>query len=82
MDVSEFVVPGRGFYVGLLKNYEKFVLQCAHGQPTTAPFVDLEALHKHIAKIASSNDDADHLGHGLCGHELSLARAERRFKIG
>ena len=58
-----------------------FVLQCAHGRPTTAPLVNLEALHKQIAKIASLNQksDADQGWHGLHRHELSLARAEQRL---
>lgn len=55
--------------------------QCAHGRPTTAPLVNLEALHKQIAKIASlnRNSGADQVWHGLHRHELSLARAEQRL---
>ncbi|XP_040370286.1 DNA mismatch repair protein MLH3 isoform X7 [Rosa chinensis] len=55
--------------------------QCAHGRPTTAPLVNLEALHKQIAKIASLNlnNGADQAWHGLHQHELSLARAEQRL---
>nr|XP_011461560.1 PREDICTED: DNA mismatch repair protein MLH3 isoform X2 [Fragaria vesca subsp. vesca] len=55
--------------------------QCAHGRPTTAPLVNLEALHKQIAKIASLNQKsgADQGWHGLHRHELSLARAEQRL---
>ncbi|XP_048431401.1 DNA mismatch repair protein MLH3 isoform X2 [Pyrus x bretschneideri] len=55
--------------------------QCAHGRPTTAPLVNLEALHKQIAKITSSNDGTDQLWHGLGRHELSLARAEKRLNL-
>ncbi|XP_048334561.2 DNA mismatch repair protein MLH3 [Ziziphus jujuba] len=53
--------------------------QCAHGRPTTAPIVNLEALHKHIAKIALSNEALNEMWHGLRRHELSLDRAAHRL---
>lgn len=68
-------------YDGSSNNYETFVLQCAHGRPTTAPLVNLEALHKHIAKMASLSDGEDQLWHGLRRHELSLERAEKRLSL-
>ncbi|XP_008241931.1 PREDICTED: DNA mismatch repair protein MLH3 [Prunus mume] len=55
--------------------------QCAHGRPTTAPLVNLEALHKHMAKMASLSDGEDQLWHGLRRHELSLERAEKRLSL-
>ncbi|PQQ15316.1 DNA mismatch repair protein MLH3 isoform X2 [Prunus yedoensis var. nudiflora] len=55
--------------------------QCAHGRPTTAPLVNLEALHKHIAKMASLSDGEGQLWHGLRRHELSLERAEKRLRL-
>lgn len=54
-------------------------MQCAHGRPTTAPIVNLEALHKHIAKIALSNEALNEMWHGLRRHELSLDRAAHRL---
>lgn len=54
-------------------------MQCAHGRPTTAPLVNLEALHKQIAKIALLNDDSNGLWHGLRRHELTLERAAQRL---
>lgn len=53
--------------------------QCAHGRPTTAPLVNLEALHKQIAKIALLNDEVNGLWHGLHRHELTVERAVQRL---
>ncbi|EXB95122.1 DNA mismatch repair protein mutL [Morus notabilis] len=55
--------------------------QCAHGRPTTVPLVNLEALHKQIAKIALMNDDLNGLWHGLCRHELTIERAAQRLSL-
>ncbi|GFY87723.1 MUTL protein homolog 3 [Actinidia rufa] len=38
--------------------------QCAHGRPTTVPLVNLEALHKQIAKLGSWNGSPNGLWHG------------------
>ncbi|XP_021908365.1 DNA mismatch repair protein MLH3-like [Carica papaya] len=48
--------------------------QCAHGRPTTAPLVSMEALHMQIAKLGSSE-----AWHGLHRHEVSLDRAIMRL---
>ncbi|PON82743.1 DNA mismatch repair protein [Trema orientale] len=53
--------------------------QCAHGRPTIAPLVNLEALHKQITKIGLLSDDSNGLWHGLRRHELSLERAAQRL---
>ncbi|XVF18152.1 hypothetical protein REPUB_Repub10bG0187600 [Reevesia pubescens] len=53
--------------------------QCAHGRPTTAPIVNLEALHRHIAKMQVTDDDRRELWHGLCRHRVSLERASLRL---
>ncbi|XP_062102778.1 DNA mismatch repair protein MLH3 isoform X2 [Humulus lupulus] len=59
--------------------YTSLCFQCAHGRPTTAPLVNLEVLHKQIAKTALLTDDSNGLWHGLRRHELSVERAERRL---
>ncbi|KAM6540464.1 hypothetical protein CsatB_004911 [Cannabis sativa] len=53
--------------------------QCAHGRPTTAPLVNLETLHKQIAKTTLHTDDSNGLWHGLRRHELNVERAEQRL---
>lgn len=53
--------------------------QCAHGRPTTVPLVNLEALHKQIAKLGSGGGGSIELWHGLRRHELSLERASQRL---
>ncbi|CAL5439662.1 unnamed protein product [Camellia sinensis] len=53
--------------------------QCAHGQPTTVPLVNLEALHKQIAKLGLWNGGSNELWHGLHQHEPSLERAAQRL---
>ncbi|GFZ09462.1 MUTL protein homolog 3 [Actinidia rufa] len=57
----------------------EFLQQCAHGRPTTVPLVNLEALHKHIAKLGSWNGSSNGLWHGLRRHELNLERASHRL---
>lgn len=59
----------------------EWIVQCAHGRPTTVPLVNLEALHKQIAKIALMNDDLNGLWHGLCRHELAIERAAQRLSL-
>ncbi|KAF3440250.1 hypothetical protein FNV43_RR18534 [Rhamnella rubrinervis] len=54
--------------------------QCAHGRPTTVPLVNMEALHKHIAKVSSLNEASIEMWHGLRRHELSLERATHRLR--
>ncbi|KAF5453802.1 hypothetical protein F2P56_023521 [Juglans regia] len=53
--------------------------QCAHGRPTTIPIVNLEALHKQIAKLESLGDNPNKLWHGLHRQELSIDRAAQRL---
>uniref|UniRef100_A0A7N0UV75 DNA mismatch repair protein MLH3 n=1 Tax=Kalanchoe fedtschenkoi TaxID=63787 RepID=A0A7N0UV75_KALFE len=53
--------------------------QCAHGRPTTAPLVDLKALHKQIAKLPTSNGEPHDSWHGLYRHQISLERVEKRL---
>ncbi|CAL5371277.1 unnamed protein product [Camellia sinensis] len=53
--------------------------QCAHGRPTTVPLVNLEALHKQIAKLGLWNGGSNELWHGLHQHEPSLERAAQRL---
>ncbi|OVA00634.1 DNA mismatch repair protein [Macleaya cordata] len=53
--------------------------QCAHGRPTTAPLVNLEALHKQIATLGLWNEDSDEVWHGLRRHRPSLERATQRL---
>ncbi|CAL5371396.1 unnamed protein product [Camellia sinensis] len=53
--------------------------QCAHGRPTTVPLVNLEALHKQIAKLGLWNGGSNELWHGLHQHVPSLERAAQRL---
>ncbi|KAI7738387.1 hypothetical protein M8C21_008450 [Ambrosia artemisiifolia] len=53
--------------------------QCAHGRPTTAPLVNLVALHKQIAKLGSWSHGSSELWHGLSRHRPSLERATQRL---
>ncbi|XP_059437766.1 DNA mismatch repair protein MLH3 isoform X2 [Corylus avellana] len=53
--------------------------QCAHGRPTTIPLVNLEALHKQIAKLGLLDDNSNKLWRGLRRHELSFQRATERL---
>ncbi|KAH7848391.1 hypothetical protein Vadar_002232 [Vaccinium darrowii] len=53
--------------------------QCAHGRPTTVPLVNLEALHKQIAKLGSWNGGSNGSWHSLRRHQLSLERASHRL---
>ncbi|KAK9284262.1 hypothetical protein L1049_023432 [Liquidambar formosana] len=55
--------------------------QCAHGRPTTVPLVNLEALHKQIAKLGLLNDGSNQSWHGLRRHERSLERAAQRLNL-
>ncbi|MBA0793697.1 hypothetical protein Gohar_018084 [Gossypium harknessii] len=54
--------------------------QCAHGRPTTAPLVNLEALHGQIAKMQVRDDEGRELWHGLCRQGVSLERASLRLR--
>lgn len=55
-------------------------MQCAHGRPTTAPLVDLEALQGQIAKMQVRDDEGRELWHGLCRQGVSLERASMRLR--
>jgi DNA mismatch repair protein MLH3 len=54
-------------------------MQCAHGRPTTIPLVNLEALHKQVAKLGFLGDRSNKLWHGLRRQELSIERAAQRL---
>ncbi|XVE87550.1 hypothetical protein DITRI_Ditri18aG0126500 [Diplodiscus trichospermus] len=54
--------------------------QCAHGRPTTVPIVNLEALHRQIAKMQVADDDPRELWHGLGRHRVNLERASLRLR--
>ncbi|KAK9049220.1 hypothetical protein SSX86_031813, partial [Deinandra increscens subsp. villosa] len=53
--------------------------QCAHGRPTTAPLVNLVALHKQIAKLGTWSHGSSEPWHGLGRHRPSLERATQRL---
>ncbi|XP_021275335.1 DNA mismatch repair protein MLH3 isoform X4 [Herrania umbratica] len=53
--------------------------QCAHGRPTTVPVVNLETLHRLIAKMQITDDGPRELWHGLCRHRVTLERASLRL---
>lgn len=53
--------------------------QCAHGRPTTVPLVDMNALHKQIAKLEMLSRGSVQPWHGLHRHKLSLERAAQRL---
>ncbi|XP_058098603.1 DNA mismatch repair protein MLH3 isoform X10 [Magnolia sinica] len=53
--------------------------QCAHGRPTTVPIVNLEALHKQLAKLGLQNGGSTEQWHGLQRHRPTLERAKRRL---
>ncbi|KAJ0468610.1 putative ribosomal protein S5 domain 2-type [Helianthus annuus] len=53
--------------------------QCAHGRPTTAPLVNLVALHKQIAKLGNWSHGSSGPWHGLSRHRPSLERATQRL---
>ncbi|KAK1410529.1 hypothetical protein QVD17_37066 [Tagetes erecta] len=53
--------------------------QCAHGRPTTAPLVNLVALHKQIAKLGNRSPGSSGRWHGLSRNKPSLERAAHRL---
>ncbi|KAI4327844.1 hypothetical protein L6164_020260 [Bauhinia variegata] len=53
--------------------------QCAHGRPTTAPLVNLEALYSQIAKFGLTNDCSNDEWHGLRRHKVCVERAAQRL---
>ncbi|KAJ4837932.1 hypothetical protein Tsubulata_022525 [Turnera subulata] len=53
--------------------------QCAHGRPTTAPLVNLEALHKQIARLGKSSKTSNDSWHGLRRQAISLERTAQRL---
>ncbi|WCJ32829.1 DNA mismatch repair protein MLH3 [Euphorbia peplus] len=55
--------------------------QCAHGRPTTVPLVNLEELHKQIAKLKLLDGSSSEVWHGLHRQELTLERAARRLSM-
>ncbi|KAK8653150.1 hypothetical protein V6N13_127163 [Hibiscus sabdariffa] len=54
--------------------------QCAHGRPTTAPLVKLEALHRQIAMMQERDDEPREIWHGLYRQRVSLERASLRLR--
>ncbi|XP_043709319.1 DNA mismatch repair protein MLH3 isoform X2 [Telopea speciosissima] len=56
--------------------------QCAHGRPTTAPIVNLKALHKQITELQLWNENSNGSWHGLRRHKLSLERSKQRLSSG
>ncbi|KAG9132340.1 hypothetical protein Leryth_013009 [Lithospermum erythrorhizon] len=52
--------------------------QCAHGRPTTVPLVNLDVLHKQIAKLRLASKASDGAWHGLSRNKISLERASQR----
>ncbi|KAF8405555.1 hypothetical protein HHK36_010462 [Tetracentron sinense] len=55
--------------------------QCAHGRPTTAPLVNLDVLHKQIAKLGLWNGGSNETWHGLRRYRISLERATQRLSL-
>lgn len=53
-------------------------MQCAHGRPTTAPLVNLDALHKQIAMLGHSSKAE---WQGLRRHHITLERANQRLEL-
>ncbi|XP_038722366.1 DNA mismatch repair protein MLH3 isoform X4 [Tripterygium wilfordii] len=53
--------------------------QCAHGRPTTAPLVNMEAFQKQITKLGALEGDSNKPWHGLCRQEVSLERSAQRL---
>ncbi|KAI3794330.1 hypothetical protein L1987_36959 [Smallanthus sonchifolius] len=53
--------------------------QCAHGRPTTAPLVNLVALHKQIANLGNWSHGSSGPWHGLSRHRPSLERVTQRL---
>ncbi|KAL8160468.1 hypothetical protein V2J09_002005 [Rumex salicifolius] len=53
--------------------------QCAHGRPTMAPLVNLEALHKQIKNLCLCKDDSSKAWHGLQRQPIALERAKLRL---
>lgn len=58
-----------------------FLMQCAHGRPTTVPLVNLKALHKAILQLGSWREHSENTWHGLCRKEINLDRAKRRLDV-
>lgn len=63
----------------MTKLSKTFVLQCAHGRPTTVPLVNLELLHKQIPKLGLQCSSSNELWHGLRRHAATLERAYQRL---
>ncbi|CAN6463949.1 unnamed protein product [Victoria cruziana] len=53
--------------------------QCAHGRPTTAPLVNLEALHEQLHILNSSGSGATESWHGLHHYAPSVERSKARL---
>ncbi|XP_068646651.1 DNA mismatch repair protein MLH3 [Aristolochia californica] len=54
--------------------------QCAHGRPTTVPIVNLEVLHKQIAKLRTQCGNENNQWHGLQLHKPTFQRAKLRLE--
>lgn len=55
------------------------LVQCAHGRPTTAPLVNLEALHEQLHILNSSGSGATESWHGLRHYAPSVERSKERL---
>ncbi|KAH9619504.1 hypothetical protein KSS87_015650 [Heliosperma pusillum] len=53
--------------------------QCAHGRPTTAPLVNLKALHRRVLQLGSSHKGSKMTWHGLHRNDINVARAKHRL---
>ncbi|GKV30207.1 hypothetical protein SLEP1_g39048 [Rubroshorea leprosula] len=53
--------------------------QCAHGRPTTVPLLNLEELHKQMAKLEALDGHSRGSWHGLRRHGFSIERASQRL---
>jgi len=56
------------------------VSQCAHGRPTTAPILNVTALHEELARLQTLSGTQAETWHGLGHHEPSLERAQMRLE--
>ncbi|KAG0544770.1 hypothetical protein BDA96_02G305200 [Sorghum bicolor] len=54
--------------------------QCAHGRPTTAPILNVTALHEELARLQTLSGTQAETWHGLGHHEPSLERAQMRLE--
>ncbi|XP_074308711.1 DNA mismatch repair protein MLH3 isoform X2 [Silene latifolia] len=55
--------------------------QCAHGRPTTAPLVNLKALHRTVLQLGSSRKGSKMVWHGLHKNNINVERAKHRLDV-